>query len=176
VDLQAIIHIPGTDDFPITLCHTSLCDLLTDESRSGSFFALPSYRLNMSYLGFTAAMPDPSRPDKKPNEDLFATKYATAHFAQHWSAVLEMYDASKNGIHKFLTQATQPQRFFVFFHVCPLHWSRRSSAIPRSVYADRMLQTIGAGSCRRLSRYCQEMVVHTSERYVYGPWPLREAY
>ncbi|KAJ2930588.1 hypothetical protein H1R20_g6500, partial [Candolleomyces eurysporus] len=33
VNLQAIIHIPGTDDLPITMCHTSLRDFLTTKTR-----------------------------------------------------------------------------------------------------------------------------------------------
>jgi hypothetical protein len=49
VNLQAIIHIPGTDERPVTFCHTSLRDFLTTESRSGSFFAPPSHHLYLSY-------------------------------------------------------------------------------------------------------------------------------
>ncbi|RXW12476.1 hypothetical protein EST38_g13378 [Candolleomyces aberdarensis] len=45
VNLQAIIHIPGTDDLPVTMCHTSLRDFLTTESRSGSFFTHPSFHV-----------------------------------------------------------------------------------------------------------------------------------
>ncbi|RXW23753.1 hypothetical protein EST38_g2105 [Candolleomyces aberdarensis] len=32
IELQAIIHIPGTDDLPVTFCHTSLRDFLTTEA------------------------------------------------------------------------------------------------------------------------------------------------
>jgi predicted transcriptional regulator len=39
VNLQAIIHIPGTDELPVSFCHTSLRDFLTTESRSKHFFA-----------------------------------------------------------------------------------------------------------------------------------------
>ncbi|KAJ2936200.1 hypothetical protein H1R20_g895, partial [Candolleomyces eurysporus] len=49
VNLQAIIHIPGTDELPVTFCHTSLRDFLTTESRSGSFFASPFYHLHISH-------------------------------------------------------------------------------------------------------------------------------
>ncbi|RXW13289.1 hypothetical protein EST38_g12565 [Candolleomyces aberdarensis] len=41
VNLQAIIQVPGTDDIPVTLFHTSLRDFLTIRSRSGRFFAHP---------------------------------------------------------------------------------------------------------------------------------------
>jgi hypothetical protein len=43
LNLQAIIHIPGTDDLPVTMCHTSLRDFLTTESRSGPLFAPSSF-------------------------------------------------------------------------------------------------------------------------------------
>ncbi|KAJ2930248.1 hypothetical protein H1R20_g6825, partial [Candolleomyces eurysporus] len=49
INLQAIIHIPGTDELPVTFCHTSLRDFLTTESRSGHFFAPPSHHLYLSY-------------------------------------------------------------------------------------------------------------------------------
>ncbi|RXW23751.1 hypothetical protein EST38_g2103 [Candolleomyces aberdarensis] len=49
VNLQAIIHIPGTDNLPVTMCHTSLRDFLTTKSRSGHFFTPPSYHLRILY-------------------------------------------------------------------------------------------------------------------------------
>ncbi|RXW11877.1 hypothetical protein EST38_g13978 [Candolleomyces aberdarensis] len=46
LNLQAIIHVPGTDqEGEVTLCHTSLRDFLTTESRSGQFFVPPSFHL-----------------------------------------------------------------------------------------------------------------------------------
>ncbi|KAJ2914119.1 hypothetical protein MD484_g6282, partial [Candolleomyces efflorescens] len=47
VDLQAIIQVPGTDDIPVTLCHTSLRDFLTTQSRSGRFFAHPRHHAHL---------------------------------------------------------------------------------------------------------------------------------
>ncbi|RXW20811.1 hypothetical protein EST38_g5031 [Candolleomyces aberdarensis] len=47
VNLQAIIQVPGTDDVPVTLCHTSLRDFLTTQSRSCGFFALPSHHVRL---------------------------------------------------------------------------------------------------------------------------------
>ncbi|KAJ3510948.1 hypothetical protein NMY22_g15809 [Coprinellus aureogranulatus] len=35
--LQAILHIPGRDDIPVTIFHTSVRDFLMDRSRSGEF-------------------------------------------------------------------------------------------------------------------------------------------
>ncbi|KAJ2914126.1 hypothetical protein MD484_g6279, partial [Candolleomyces efflorescens] len=51
VELQAIIQVPGTDDIPVTLCHTSLRDFLTTESRSGRFFTNPRHHVYL-YLRF----------------------------------------------------------------------------------------------------------------------------
>jgi tetratricopeptide (TPR) repeat protein len=51
VDLQSIIQVPGTDDIPVTLCHTSLRDFLTTQSRSGQFFAPPRHHAHL-YLRF----------------------------------------------------------------------------------------------------------------------------
>ncbi|KAJ2934087.1 hypothetical protein H1R20_g3007, partial [Candolleomyces eurysporus] len=47
VNLQAIIQVPGTDDIPVTLFHTSLRDFLTTQSRSGRFFAHPRQHVRL---------------------------------------------------------------------------------------------------------------------------------
>ncbi|RXW20705.1 hypothetical protein EST38_g5166 [Candolleomyces aberdarensis] len=47
VNLQAITQVPGTDDMPVTLCHTSLRDFLTTQSRSIRFFAQPSHHVRL---------------------------------------------------------------------------------------------------------------------------------
>jgi hypothetical protein len=55
LNLQAIIHVPGTDEEgKVTLCHTSLRDFLTTESRSGPFFIPPSFHLYLSYYCFSS--------------------------------------------------------------------------------------------------------------------------
>ncbi|RXW15223.1 hypothetical protein EST38_g10634 [Candolleomyces aberdarensis] len=54
MNLQAIIHVPGTDEEgKVTLCHTSLRDFLTTESRSGCFSVPPSFHLHLSYCSFS---------------------------------------------------------------------------------------------------------------------------
>ncbi|KAJ2921574.1 hypothetical protein H1R20_g15522, partial [Candolleomyces eurysporus] len=64
VNLQAIIQVPGTDDIPVTLCHTSLRDFLTTQSRSGDFFAHPSHHVRIYLLclehGLKVLREDPS--------------------------------------------------------------------------------------------------------------------
>ncbi|KAJ2919070.1 hypothetical protein MD484_g1348, partial [Candolleomyces efflorescens] len=47
VNLQAIIQLPGTDDTPVTLCHTSLRDFLTTQNRSGRFYAHPTHHVHL---------------------------------------------------------------------------------------------------------------------------------
>jgi hypothetical protein len=55
LNLQAIIYVPGTDEEgEVTLCHTSLRDFLTTESRSRSFFVPPSFHLYLSYYCFSS--------------------------------------------------------------------------------------------------------------------------
>ncbi|KAJ2928108.1 hypothetical protein H1R20_g9002, partial [Candolleomyces eurysporus] len=75
VNFQAIIHIPGTDDLPVTMCHTSLRDFLTTESRSGCFFIPPSYHLYLLYRCST--LHDGQRPDTT------AALYSISHSGKH---------------------------------------------------------------------------------------------
>jgi hypothetical protein len=53
VNLQAIIHIPDTDDLPVTMCHESLRDFLTTGTRSGAYFVSPLYHLKLSFDYFS---------------------------------------------------------------------------------------------------------------------------
>ncbi|RXW16658.1 hypothetical protein EST38_g9195 [Candolleomyces aberdarensis] len=57
LNLQAIIHVPGTDENGgVTLCHTSLRDFLTTQSRSRVFFVPPSFHLHLSYHCFSSIL------------------------------------------------------------------------------------------------------------------------
>jgi hypothetical protein len=56
VGLQSIIDIPETGDSPVTLCHTSIYQFLTTESRSKLFFISPSYHFKLSYYYFRARL------------------------------------------------------------------------------------------------------------------------
>jgi hypothetical protein len=97
LNLQAIIHVPGTDEEgDVTLCHTSLRDFLTTASRSGPFFVPPSFHLYLSYCCFcsliarkegrkvTVQGPVQKRPvsDVKPRFD-----YCLFHFADHFNSI-----------------------------------------------------------------------------------------
>jgi hypothetical protein len=64
LDLQAIIHVPGTDEEgEVTLCHTSLRDFLTTESRSGPYFVPPLFHLYLSYYCFSSFIEEGSVAD-----------------------------------------------------------------------------------------------------------------
>ncbi|KAJ2923343.1 hypothetical protein H1R20_g13752, partial [Candolleomyces eurysporus] len=74
VGLQGIIQIPGTDELPVTMCHKSLRDFLTTESRSGILFSPPSYHLYLAYR-CSILLGERSRTA--------ATSYSVAHFQEH---------------------------------------------------------------------------------------------
>ncbi|KAJ2914538.1 hypothetical protein MD484_g5872, partial [Candolleomyces efflorescens] len=98
LNLQAIIHVPGTDELgEVTLCHTSLLDFLATKSRSGPFFVPPSFHLHLSYYCFASIY-------EKPAHD-----YGN-HFSLHWRAfakagVCDFIDE----IEQFKAQACQSQ-------------------------------------------------------------------
>ncbi|KAJ2928250.1 hypothetical protein H1R20_g8862, partial [Candolleomyces eurysporus] len=55
-ELQAIIRVPGTDNEPVTVCHTSLRDFLTTEGRSSRFFAPPSFHAQLLIHGLSCEL------------------------------------------------------------------------------------------------------------------------
>ncbi|KAJ2923750.1 hypothetical protein H1R20_g13346, partial [Candolleomyces eurysporus] len=80
LNLQAIIHVPGSDEKgEVTLCHTSLRDFLTTESRSKTFFVPPLFHLHLSYYYFTSAI-------ERSNEPLSRFNYR--HFDTHWQSFM----------------------------------------------------------------------------------------
>jgi hypothetical protein len=87
LNLQAIIHVPGADEEGyVTLCHTSLHDFLTTESRSGPFFVPPSFHLYLSYYCFSSLI-----------ENLILTRGTgywgyDRYFNRHWRSFAESDD------------------------------------------------------------------------------------
>ncbi|RXW16338.1 hypothetical protein EST38_g9517 [Candolleomyces aberdarensis] len=128
LNLQAVIHVPGTDEEGyVTLCHTSLQDFLTTESRSGSFFVPPSFHLYLSYYSFSSALE---------NSHELARAYGLDYFDSHWQ--LFARSATCDFIHEIeqfkarqpLLVDRPPYHHFlcpVFFHALfmmePLHWN-----------------------------------------------------
>jgi hypothetical protein len=91
LNLQAIIHVPGTDEAgQVTLCHTSLRDFLTTESRSGSFFVPPSFHLYLSYYCFSSII------ERNKFEG-----YCWSYFDRHWGSF------ARSGDCDFLTEIEQ---------------------------------------------------------------------
>jgi hypothetical protein len=87
LNLQAIIHVPGTDDQGrVTLCHTSLHDFLTTERRSGIFFVPRSFHLYLSYHCFSSIF-DTGANAKGP-----LLHYGQGHYIGHWKACDEPID------------------------------------------------------------------------------------
>jgi hypothetical protein len=80
LNLQAIVHVPGTDEGDnVTVCHTSLRDFLTEESRSGEFFAPPSFNLYLSYHAFSSIFEKSDGP---------AHEYGKGFFKGHWRSFI----------------------------------------------------------------------------------------
>ncbi|RXW18636.1 hypothetical protein EST38_g7230 [Candolleomyces aberdarensis] len=83
VNLQAIIHIPGTNNLPVTMCHTSLRDFLTTESRSGCFFAPPSFHLHLTNCCWDLK--------EKEQSGTVVAAYSTRHLQNHLQKVDALY-------------------------------------------------------------------------------------
>ncbi|RXW21124.1 hypothetical protein EST38_g4741 [Candolleomyces aberdarensis] len=84
VNLQAIIQVPGRDDDPVTLFHTSLRDFLVDESRSGDFYVPPSHHTFLTYRCLSLLFgPHPSSSKE-------CCRYAIIWWATHWASALTM--------------------------------------------------------------------------------------
>jgi hypothetical protein len=93
LNLQAIIHVPGTDEAgKVTLCHTSLRDFLTTESRSGSFFVPPSFHLYLSYYCFSSIIE---------RNNVQTDEYCWMNFDHHWRLF------ARSGNCDFLTEIEQ---------------------------------------------------------------------
>ncbi|KAJ2921061.1 hypothetical protein H1R20_g16031, partial [Candolleomyces eurysporus] len=96
LNLQAVIYVPGTDEEGgVTLCHTSLRDFLTTESRSRSFFVPPSFHLRLSFYWFSSIF-------EKNNGQYFDNH--SRFFGYHWDS-FAYSDACDfiNGIKQFKT-------------------------------------------------------------------------
>ncbi|KAJ2925365.1 hypothetical protein H1R20_g11668, partial [Candolleomyces eurysporus] len=102
LNLQAIVHVPGTDEQgEVTLCHTSLRDFLTTQSRSGHFFVPPSFHLHLSYYCFGSIYESSNRP---------AHRYRSWNVHSHWLRFTEAEACGSdliNEIQLFKAQACQ---------------------------------------------------------------------
>ncbi|KAJ2918154.1 hypothetical protein MD484_g2222, partial [Candolleomyces efflorescens] len=85
VNLQAIILVPGTDDIPVTLFHTSLREFLTTQSRSNSFFAHPRQHVRLLLCCLQSELTHRyqgglgSSPIQRNSAAAYALRYSEAH-------------------------------------------------------------------------------------------------
>ncbi|KAJ2918218.1 hypothetical protein MD484_g2207, partial [Candolleomyces efflorescens] len=86
VNLQAIIQVPGTDDIPVTLCHTSLRDFFTTEGRSGRFFAQPSHHVVLQLRCFQCELEARRRRSipESSNDTRWDVSPAVAYALRYW--------------------------------------------------------------------------------------------
>ncbi|KAJ2930991.1 hypothetical protein H1R20_g6131, partial [Candolleomyces eurysporus] len=104
VNLQAIVQVPGTDNMPVTLCHTSLRDFLTTQSRSHRFFAHPSLHVRLFLRCIECELElRRQRPGGliHARECVSAVGYALSHSAKHHSRGRDFFklSASNSAIH-----------------------------------------------------------------------------
>lgn len=83
VNLHAILQVPGDNHTPVTLCHSSLHDFLTDQKRSGRFHSAPSYHEDLAYqcIEIVGKATGSGRP-KTP-----ANNYAREYWDYHWEII-----------------------------------------------------------------------------------------
>ncbi|KAJ2935724.1 hypothetical protein H1R20_g1370, partial [Candolleomyces eurysporus] len=145
LNLQAIIHVPGNDEKgEVTLCHTSLRDFLTIESRSGPFFVPRSFHLRLSYYSFTSALED--------NED-WAEYYGKNFSHQHLRSLtsVEACDLIDEVEHIKARQSLSVDRlpyhaFLCTMFFCSIVWNNPPNLGSFFVHTHRVYRTIGASS------------------------------
>ena len=77
VVLQAILQVPGRDDVPVALFHTSLRDFLVDSARSRDFHSPPSHHTYLMHLCLDLLFgSDPSTSSE-------CGRYALVYWSQH---------------------------------------------------------------------------------------------
>ncbi|KAJ2935674.1 hypothetical protein H1R20_g1420, partial [Candolleomyces eurysporus] len=135
LNMQAVIHVPGTDEEgKVTLCHTSLRDFLTTESRSGFFFVPPSFHLCLSFYCFSSSF-------EKING--LAYDYGLQCFDAHWKSFADS-DACNftNGIEQLKTcQPLFVNRLQYHAFLCSMFFYTIFSKKPQSLNDNSYLLT-----------------------------------
>ncbi|TEB22687.1 hypothetical protein FA13DRAFT_1474938 [Coprinellus micaceus] len=104
INLHAVMQIPGDDQSPVTLWHTSLRDFLTSEGRGGPFFADPK---NHKMIARTAICIAASSSLSESHR--YARNYGMDHLFRYLQTVdqnLTCYDGLLEGIMPDLVKAT----------------------------------------------------------------------
>ncbi|KAF6754803.1 hypothetical protein DFP72DRAFT_364413 [Ephemerocybe angulata] len=86
VNLHAILQVPGDDNTPITLCHTSLRDFLLDEFRSGPLCAPMSHHERLAYRCIEVLSGIASLPD---HNGTSSSDYAANSWKYHWGRMCQ---------------------------------------------------------------------------------------
>jgi hypothetical protein len=105
VNLQAIIQVPGRDDVPVTLFHTSLRDFLVDRSRSGDFYVPPSYHTFLTDRCLNLLF----GPNSSNSEE--CCRYAIIYWTVHWASALTKdpsFDYERLGTPEHWLNASHP--------------------------------------------------------------------
>ncbi|KAF5331927.1 hypothetical protein D9611_008936 [Ephemerocybe angulata] len=79
VKLHSILQVPGDDTTNVTLCHSSLHDFITTQSRSGRFYAPLSFHEELAYRSMHLLGPRNYSGDSRP-----AYEYAEGSWMFHW--------------------------------------------------------------------------------------------
>ncbi|KAJ3537222.1 hypothetical protein NMY22_g5685 [Coprinellus aureogranulatus] len=81
--LHAVMQIPGDDQTPVTLWHTSLRDFLCTEGRSGMLYASPAHQRRIAYHCISSAASPTGSPGSLPVE------YSRRFAMEHWLAFVQ---------------------------------------------------------------------------------------
>jgi hypothetical protein len=150
LNLQAIIHVPGTDDEGVvTLCHTSLRDFLTTELRSGSFFVSHSFHLHLSYYCFHSLV--------EGGNDQFSP-CCGAYYGAHWQVSNYPDEIERFKAHQSLFVGRLPSHAFL----CSMLWY---SIVFRRVKLGDVLYSDMLAECAQLLA----MAVECSDSHI-RPW------
>ncbi|KAJ3536110.1 hypothetical protein NMY22_g6178 [Coprinellus aureogranulatus] len=87
VVLQAILQVPGSDNIPVSLFHTSLRDFLVDKTRSGDFHSPPSHHSYIMSRCLDMLF------GTNPSTNIECCRYAMVYWALHLEITIRTDDA-----------------------------------------------------------------------------------
>lgn len=115
VNLHAILQVPGDDFTPVTLCHSSLRDFLTTETRGGPFFASDSHH------GFLAQRCVEVRAGPRDNP---AMLYADRHWMSHFRLANDDCVLDDTYTSLLNRASTNPHHFHIIATLTHLRYTR----------------------------------------------------
>ncbi|KAJ2930641.1 hypothetical protein H1R20_g6453, partial [Candolleomyces eurysporus] len=126
LDLQAIIHLPETDnsDIPVMFCHASLRDFLTSQDRSGRFHASPAFHLRLFFQCFIIGLKERRQRPLQLVRETVAMAYSMQYEESHWT----------KGKHAFKGHAAGAR----IFKLCRKVQKRSPSSESHASYLDKL--------------------------------------